>query len=180
MKRKTVFTLLVAFAMTVCAGCTSEAEIGAREGRDRVVKLVVDTAGLLGGEAWNARKGAAWAEGCSLGGEVKGAHYSFDLWAPRGERGIEDARRVAAYWKTLGMNVWVTDTPYPTVFGEGGPALRASFMTGAPDNAYNVGAVAPCAPGDAFELNNRDDAARDRGHALPGDEFLVPEAESDE
>ncbi|PPG24788.1 hypothetical protein C5D15_00515 [Rathayibacter toxicus] len=85
-----------------------------------------------------------------------------------------DAQKVAAYWRTLGMSVRIADsTPWPTVYAEGGPVLRASFDTSTPDNSYRVGAVARCAPGHAFTLNDEDDAQRNTGVVLPGDEGTV-------
>ncbi|PPH21629.1 hypothetical protein C5D47_08715 [Rathayibacter toxicus] len=69
------------------------------------------------------------------------------------------------------MSVRVTNTtPYPTVYGEGGPVLRASFVTAAADDMYNLGAVMPCIPGDRVELNKADQRRRDAGEVLPGDE----------
>ncbi|AZZ56211.1 hypothetical protein C7V51_10185 [Rathayibacter iranicus] len=90
-----------------------------------------------------------------------------------------DARKVAAYWQSLGMSVRITDsTPRPTVYAEGGPVLRASFMTGTTDDSYRIGAVAPCAPGDAVGILREDNAQRDAGVMLPGDEGVVPKPSS--
>ncbi|WP_181026435.1 hypothetical protein [Rathayibacter tritici] len=110
-----------------------------------------------------------------MGDGMKGASYSYDLWAPAGTDVEGDARKVAEFWESLGMTVRVTDTtPRPTVYGEGGPVLRASFDTGAVENQYNIGAVMPCSPGDAEQLLDDDNAQRDAGAVLPGDEGVVP------
>lgn len=67
----------------------------------------------------------------------------------------------------------VNPTTHPTVLAEGGPVLRASFDTHAADNSYRVGATAPCSPGDAVALNDEDEAQRNQGKVLPGDDGIV-------
>ncbi|AGW42078.1 hypothetical protein O159_21360 [Leifsonia xyli subsp. cynodontis DSM 46306] len=146
-----------------------------REGRDAVVDFVIGTTKQLHITGWWPRSGPVWADECGLGGGVLGASYSYDHWAPRGTDHQGDAERVAAYWESLGMSVRITDsTPSPTVYGSGGPVLRADFDTNASDNSYSGGALAPCSPGDAWELNEEDGAERDRGKVLPGDEGVIP------
>ncbi|WP_156507298.1 hypothetical protein [Arthrobacter sp. OY3WO11] len=148
----------------------------AREGRDRVVELVMNTTKQLKVTGWWPRNGVAWAQECSLGeGEgEEGASYGYDRWAPQGTEHIEDAKRVAEYWESLGMTVrTVNPTTHPTVFAEGGPVLRASFDTDASDKSYSIGATAPCSPGEAVALNDEDEAERNQGKVLPGDEGIV-------
>ncbi|CEA08788.1 hypothetical protein BN1051_02146 [Arthrobacter saudimassiliensis] len=159
-----------------------EETISAREGRDRAVELVFNTAEQLDVTGWWPRNGVAWAQECtpksSRGLEHATASYSYDRWAPRGTDHIGDAKRVAEYWESLGMSVRIINpTTHPTVFGEGGPVARAEFDTYAADQSYMVGATAPCSPGDAFTLNEEDEAERDQGKVLPGDEGLVLQEE---
>ena len=161
---------------------TPEETISAREGRDRVVELVFNTAEQLDVTGWWPRNGVAGAQECapesSLGRGDATASYSYDRWAPQGTDHVGDAKRVADYWESLGMNVrTVNPTTHPTVFGEGGPVARAEFDTYAADQSYMVGATAPCSPGDAFTLNEEDEAERDQGKVLPGDEGLVLQEE---
>ncbi|PPI56762.1 hypothetical protein [Rathayibacter toxicus] len=145
-----------------------------REERDKIVEFVINTTKQLSVTGWWPKDGVALADVCSLGGGEKGASYSYSHWAPMGTDYAGDAQKVAAYWRTLGMNVRIADsTPWPTVYAEGGPVLRASFDTSTPDNSYSVGAVARCAPGHAFTLNDEDDAQRNTGVVLPGDEGTV-------
>ena len=176
--------LMMGTALTACAGKepnrsmsdkpTPEKTISASEGRDRVVELVINTTKQLDVTGWWPRNGVAGAQECSLGTGKKGASYGYDHWAPQGTNHIEDAKRVAEYWKSLGMTVrTVNPTTHPTVFAEGGPVLRAEFDTDASDKSYSVGATAPCSPGDARELNVEDQAERDQGKVLPGDEGVV-------
>ena len=153
---------------------SSENAVSAREGRDRAVELVINTTKQLDATGWWPRNGVAWAQECSLGSGEKGASYGYDRWAPQGTNHVEDAKRVAEYWKSLGMTVrTVNPTTHPTVFAEGGPVLRAEFDTEASDKSYSIGATAPCSPGDAYELNVEDQAERDQGKVLPGDEGVV-------
>ncbi|WP_434992298.1 hypothetical protein [Arthrobacter sp. Ld5] len=151
-----------------------EKTISAREGRDRTVELVINTTKQLDVTGWWPRIGVAWAQECSLGGGEKGASYSYDHWAPQGTDHIEDAKRVAEYWESLGMTVrTVNPTTHPVVFAEGGPVARAEFDTDASEKSYSVGVTALCSPGEAFALNDEDEAERDRGKVLPGDEGIV-------
>ncbi|WP_194265959.1 hypothetical protein [Arthrobacter yangruifuii] len=161
---------------------TPEEAISAREGRDRVVELVFNTAEQLDVTGWWPRNGAAWAQECtpesSHGlGDATSA-YSYDRWAPQGTDHIEDAKRVSEYWESLGMTVrTINPTKDPVVFAEGGPVLRAEFDTDAPEQSYSISAIAPCSPGDAYTLNEEDSAERDQGKVLPGDEGLVLQEE---
>jgi predicted small lipoprotein YifL len=153
---------------------TPEKTLTAREGRDRVIELVINTTKQLDVTGWWPRNGVAGAQECSLGKGEEGASYSYDHWAPQGTNHIDDAKRVAEYWKSLGMTVrTVNPTTHPTVFAESGPVLRAEFDTDASDKSYSVGATAPCSVGDAWELNVEDQAERDQGKVLPGDEGVV-------
>jgi hypothetical protein len=176
--------LMMGMTITACAekepsttmsdDATPEETISAREGRDRVVELVINTTKQLDVTGWWPRNGVAWAQECSLGTGGKGAGYGYDHWAPQGTNHIEDAKRVAEYWKSLGMTVrTVNPTTHPTVYGEGGPVLRASFDTDRLREYYDVGAVAPCSPGDAVTLDDEDETERKQGKVLPGDEGVV-------
>ncbi len=183
-----IVVLMMGMTITACAEkepettmsekTTPEKTITAREGRDRVVELVINTTKQLDVTVWWPRNGVAGAQECSLGNGEEGATYGYDHWAPQGTEHIEDAKRVAEYWESLGMTVrTVNPTTHPTVFAEGGPVLRASFDTNAADKSYRVGATAPCSAGDAWELNVEDQAERDQGKVLPGDEGVIPKAD---
>ncbi|WP_146361250.1 hypothetical protein [Arthrobacter yangruifuii] len=168
--------------ITACAETEPSPAISAREGRDRVVELVFNTAEQLDVTGWWPRNGAAWAQECTpesshgLGDAT--ASYSYDRWAPQGTDHVEDAQRVAEYWESLGMTVrTINPTKDPVVFAEGGPVLRAEFDTDAPEQSYSISAIAPCSPGDAYTLNEEDSAERDQGKVLPGDEGLVLQEE---
>jgi hypothetical protein len=181
--------LVMGMTLTACAGkdpgntmsqkAASEKTISAREGRDQVVELVINTTEQLDVTGWWPRNGVAWAQECSPGKGEQGASYGYDHWAPEGTDHIGDAKRVAEYWESLGMTVrTINPTTHPTVFAEGGPVLRASFDTHAADNSYRVGATAPCSPGNAIALNDEDEAERDQGKVLPGDEGIVIQEDS--
>ncbi|UTX53107.1 hypothetical protein [Leucobacter aridicollis] len=149
----------------------------AREGRDKVVQLVQDSAQQLDVTGWWAR-GTAYAAPCE-GDPDNASQYQYAYWAPEGDDHRADAKKMAAYWESLGMTVFMTgeDTDWPVVYGSGGPVLRASFNTSAVERSYRIGAIAPCSPGLYVEFNREDSAARDRGEVLPGDDVMVPESE---
>ena len=149
----------------------------AREGRDKVVQLVQDSSKQLDVTGWWAR-GTASASPCESDPN-NASQYSYRYWAPQGSDQRGDAQKIAAYWESLGMSVYVTgeDTDWPVVYGSGGPVLRASFDTSAAERSYQLGATAPCSPGDNVDFIREDDAARERGEVLPGDDVMVPESE---
>lgn len=164
---------------------TKEYTMTPREGRATIVEFVQNTSRQLDLEGWWPRNGAAAPSHCSLSGDTKGAAYSFDLWVPRGPEENTDADRpaqrehyanlVADYWRSLGMKVKILSTAarYPTVYGSGGPVLRADFVTGATDNSYSIGTIAPCSPGNSHELLLEDNERYANGIRLPGDEGLL-------
>ncbi|MFF8819299.1 hypothetical protein ACF07D_15020 [Leucobacter sp. NPDC015123] len=149
----------------------------AREGRDKVVQLVKDSAQQLDVTGWWAR-GTASASPCE-GDPDNASQYGYAYWAPEGGDPHADAAKMAAYWESLGMSVYIAgaDKKHPGVFATGGPVLRASFDTGAAERSYRIGAIAPCSPGEDYLLNREDSAARKRGEVLPGDDVMVPESE---
>ena len=77
-------------ALTSCAedepNTLSVKKTSAREGRDRAVELVFNTAEQLDVTGWWPRNGAAWAQECtpesSHGRGDATASYSYDRWAP--------------------------------------------------------------------------------------------------
>lgn len=165
------FTIVLAMTITACTGKESKVTT-ARENRDTVVEFVMNTTKQLDIAGWWPRNGVAWATECGQDGA--GAAYSYESWAPQGSDHFEDAKRIAAYWESLGMRVrMVNADTSPTLFAEGGPVLRASFDTHSPENSYSVGAFAYCAPGDWDALNMEDQKLRESGETLPGDEGLI-------
>ncbi|WP_187977735.1 hypothetical protein [Mycetocola sp. JXN-3] len=140
-----------------------------RDERDVMVKFIVDTTEQLTVAGWHPRS-VAVAEGCGK----DDASYGYDQWAPAGVDPIGDARKVQAYWESLGMSVrMVNESTSPTLFAEGGPVLRADFDTHAVEGNYRVGAITKCRPGDWYELNEQDNADRAAGKLVPGDEGLI-------
>ena len=170
----------VLLASVLLAGCGTQEEepvMTAREGRDKVVQLVKDSAQQLDVTGWWAR-GTASAIPCE-GDPDNASQYVYHYWAPEGDDPQADAKRMAEYWESLGMTVYTTgqDGSAPMVFGRGGPVLRASFDTLGADRSYHIDAIAPCSPGLYVEFNREDSAVRDRGEVLPGDDVKVPESE---
>src|SRR5699024_7799783 len=124
--------------------------------------------------------GTATPKGCMLNNGQEGAAYHFTLWSSERSQDPEtDAQQVADYWESLGISTRTADHGgNPVVYGTGGPVLRASFNT-ASGEFYRIGAVAPCAPGDAVELKQEANERRKDGERFPGDEY-VPEENIDD
>ncbi|MBK0422208.1 hypothetical protein JD292_08985 [Leucobacter sp. CSA2] len=85
----------------------------AREGRDTVVGFVKDSSAQLDITGWWSR-GTAYAAPCSSDPD-NASQYQYDHWAPASADKMQDAERIAGYWKTLGMNVKIVgeDTGSP-------------------------------------------------------------------
>lgn len=123
------------------------------EARDTLVQTIEDTAAQLDVQGWN-RDHAAEVGNCGAKrGERVNYSYGFGAPAPGGDHGA-DARTVADYWRSLGMQVRVVDDPVYVVYGTGGPTEGLSFST-APGNYYIAG-ESLCVPGDADALRKQD------------------------
>lgn len=147
------------------------------EARDAVVKFVVDTSEQVDAENWSADTGAATPQECTLENGDEGAAYQFRLWSTdRSSDAKVEAERIVEYWESLGVQTRVADHGgHPVVYGTGGPIVRASFDTDAADESYSIGAVAPCAPGNAADLKRQANAQRAEGERIPGDEYVPDE-----
>lgn len=79
--------------------------------------------------------------------------YGYGAPAPDSDRGA-DAQIIADYWKSLGMQVRVVDTPVYVVYASGGPVAGLSFSTAPGD--YYIAGTSLCVPGDAADLREQD------------------------
>lgn len=79
--------------------------------------------------------------------------YGYGALAPDSDRGA-DAQIIADYWKSLGMQVRVVDTPVYVVYASGGPVAGLSFSTAPGD--YYIAGTSLCVPGDAADLREQD------------------------
>jgi len=152
--------------------------ITADEGRARLLFFLEGTTKQLEVTGWVDRSVAVSATDCELWNGDIGAQYEASIEAESGVDPVQDSERVTSYWESLDMEVQVVrHGAYPTPYASGGPVLRATFHPHfstddyASGRAYLLIAIAPCSPGDAFELNKRDRTARDHGREVPGDEY---------
>ncbi|MHC2184669.1 hypothetical protein ACVLV4_000293 [Rathayibacter agropyri] len=171
-RRRWLSVIVVTVAAVLMSSCSEGASVPPEDNRRGVVEFVRDSAAAVPAEGWSTREGAPRADVCGLGWGSKGAQFAYTYWAFPNSDFHGDAQRVAEYWRSLGMSVRVTDsTPWPTVYGEGGPVLRASFATSSAwDNRYRLGAVSRCEPGDSRELNRSYQRRLAEGEVQPGDE----------
>ncbi|PWJ64698.1 hypothetical protein B0H03_10464 [Rathayibacter iranicus NCPPB 2253 = VKM Ac-1602] len=176
---RTVLSAVLATALL--ASCGAGTQVSPEDNRLGVVEFVRDSAAVVPGDGWSTREGSPRASVCELDWGQKGARFVYNYWAFPGSDRDADAQRVAEYWRSLGMSVRVTDsTPWPTVYGEGGPVLRASFDTHSPwDGRYSLGAVSWCRPGDSRELNRSYQRRLAEGEVQPGDEPSMSQEDRD-
>ncbi|KEP76072.1 hypothetical protein HR12_10605 [Microbacterium sp. SUBG005] len=151
-------TLLIAVlsgSLMMLAACTTskEATMSPSEARDTLIRTIQDTAAQLEVQGWN-RDGAAEVGNCGAQrGERVNYTYGYGAPAPDSDHAA-DARTVADYWRSIGMQVRVVDTPVHVVYGTGGPTEGLSFST-APGNYYIAG-ESLCVPGDVDEIRKQD------------------------
>ena len=108
--------------------------------RDSLIKIAEDTAALLDIDGWKDE--ASLAQGCSAGVE-----FGYTYAAPPADSvRLAEARKVAEYWRSLGMETRVNSENDPVVFGSGGPIQSISFSTG--PGMYDVSGTSLCVPGD--------------------------------
>ncbi|WP_153038831.1 hypothetical protein, partial [Rathayibacter tanaceti] len=166
-------------AVLLLSACGGSAPVSPEENRSGVVEFVKESAAVVPGEGWSTNEGTPPADRCGLGWGRRGARFAYNYWARPGVDLEGDAQRVAEYWRSLGMSVRVTDsTPWPTVYGEGGPVQRASFATSSAwADRYSIGAVSWCEPGDWMALNRDFRRRAQEGEVQPGDEPRMSEEE---
>lgn len=171
-RRRWLSVIVVTVAAVLMSSCSEGASVAPEDNRRGVVEFVRASAAAVPAEGWSTREGAPRASVCELDWGQKGARFVYNYWAFPNSDFSGDAQRVAEYWRSLGMSVRVTDsTPWPTVYGEGGPVLRASFDTSSSwDGRYSLGAVSRCEPGDSDELNRSYQRRLAEGEVQPGDE----------
>lgn len=121
--------------------------------RDALVGVVEESAAQLDVTGW-ARSHAPEVGNCGTRSSER-ANYSFvyGVPAPVGKH-EDDARKIAEYWQSLGMEVRLVESPAYVVYGSGGPVGGLTFSTG-PGNYYIAG-ESLCVPGDAAELRKQD------------------------
>ena len=130
------------------AGCSVPEEnvMDAETARDQLVKVMTDTADHLGMAGWKPVGGAPSAARCE-----GGAEFDYVIAVEPGTEHLADARKVMAYWESLGMKVRIVEEPDPAVFATGGPVNGLSFQTG--PGLYGIAGTSLCGRGDARELN---------------------------
>lgn len=138
------FATVLAMALVGCG--STEEKMKPDEARDSLTTIAHDTAALLDVEGW-AENGAPLANTCDSGSGVKWAYF---YAAPRPDADpAADAKTVADYWESLGLDVRTNTEHDPVVFGTGGPVRSISFSTG--PSVYDVSGTSLCVPGDADE-----------------------------
>lgn len=125
------------------------------EARDALVSTIEKSAGQLQVDGWS-RSHAPEVGNC---GARRGerADYSYSYGAPAPDSDHEaDARKIADYWRSLGMQVRLVESPDYVVYASGGPVAGLTFST-APGN-YFIAGESLCVPGDATELRKQDNS----------------------
>jgi len=155
-QRLSAALLLVGLLLIVSAcGVSKEAKMSPGEARDSLVSTVEDSAAQLDVAGWS-RSHAPEVGDCGSGSGNR-ANYSYTYGAPAPDSDREaDARKVADYWRSLGMEVRLVESPAYVVYGSGGPVEGLTFSTG-PGN-YFIAGESLCVPGDAAELRKQDNA----------------------
>lgn len=153
MRASAVILLIVSLLVVSACGVSKEAEMSPHEARDALVSTVEKSAAQLDVEGWSRSHAPEVGDCASRSGER--ANYSFTYGAPAPDGDPEaDARKVADYWRSLGMEVRLVESPDYVVYGSGGPVEGLTFSTG-PGN-YFIAGESLCVPGDADEIRTQD------------------------
>ncbi|MFN3948954.1 hypothetical protein [Microbacterium sp.] len=120
---------------------------------DALVATVEATAEVLDVTGWNW-DGAPEVGNCGARrGERVNWTYGYGAPPPDGDHNA-DAQKVADYWRSLGMDVRIAESPVPSVYATGGPVRGLSFITAPGD--YYIAGTSLCVPGDADEIRKQD------------------------
>lgn len=145
-------TALVSSWSIMLSGCAlaRDVKLNPSEARDALTRTIEDTAAQLDVPGWN-RDHAPEVGDC---GEQRANYtYGFGAPAPNSDHAA-DARIVADYWRSLGMEVRVVEDPLYVVYATGGPVEGLSFSTAPGD--YYIAGESLCVPGDADEIRKQD------------------------
>lgn len=123
------------------------------QARDALVTTIENSASKIDVVGWN-RDSAAEVGNCgSHRGERVNYMYGYGAPAPDNDRAA-DALIIADYWRSLGMQVRVVESPAYVVYATGGPVQGLSFSTAPGD--YYIAGTSLCVPGDADEIRKQD------------------------
>ncbi len=136
-----------------CCEVTPTSSLSPADARDGLVKTIEDSAAKLDARRWSRDHAPEVGDCDGQQGERANYTYGYGAPAPDGDRGA-DAKIIADYWTSLGMQVRVVDTPMYVVYASGGPVEGLSFSTAPGD--YYIAGTSLCVPGDAAELRNVD------------------------
>lgn len=148
-------TTMIASLMLVMPACsmTGEDEMNPSQARDALTGTVEDSAAQLDVDGWVSSHAPEVGDCGAQSGER--VNYSFTYGAPAPDDDHESAARTMAdYWRSLGMQVRVVESPSYVVYGSGGPVEGLTFSTG-PGN-YFIAGESLCVPGDADEIRKQD------------------------
>lgn len=147
--------VLVALSLVGLPGCAQlkEDKMTPTEARDALVTTIEDSAAKLDATGWNRDHAPEVGDCDGQQGERANFTYGYGAPAPDSDRGA-DAKIIADYWTSLGMQVRVVDTPLNVVYASGGPVAGLSFSTAPGD--YYIAGTSLCVPGDAAEIRKQD------------------------
>lgn len=155
MPRPAVALVLVLATTQMTSACAASKEevVSSTNAREALVATVEETAGVLEVTGWNW-DGAPEVGNCGARrGERVDWTYGYGAPPPDGDHGA-DAQRVADFWRSLGMDVRIVESPVPAVYGTGGPVRGLTFITAPGD--YYIAGTSLCVPGDADEIRKQD------------------------
>ncbi len=144
-----VATASVIVFMSAC-GTMEEAEMSQEDARAALVAVIEQTAEQLSVTGWAPDRSPEVGRCGARGDERVNYTYGYGAPAPQSDRGT-DAHTIADYWRSLGMEVEVVQTPVYTVYGTGGSVEGLSFSTAPGD--YYISGTSACVPGDLGELS---------------------------
>lgn len=150
-----VLGALVLISPITLAGCAQSKEdsMTPAEARDALVSTIEDSAAQLNVAGWHRDHAPEVGDCGNQQGQRVNYSYGYGAPAPDSDRGA-DAKVIADYWRSLGMQVRVVDTPLYVVYASGGTVAGLSFSTAPGD--YYIAGTSLCVPGDAKAIRDQD------------------------
>lgn len=140
-------TVFVASLQLTSCVAASQAATDVKAARDSLVATVENSAAQLDVAGWSQSHAPEVGDCGSTGGERANYSFTYGAPAPSSDRAA-DARKVADYWRSLGMQVRLVESPDFVVYGSGGPSrdslsLPARATTSSPESRFASRATPP-------------------------------------
>lgn len=152
MKRRALAAVAVFITLVLTSCSAKENVMTPEQAREQTLEILQATIAASGASDWVLdRDDVPLPQQCEIDGKEGVAFNHGGYAVTEGSDPAADARRVADYWTSVGIDARVVSDPVPRVFGGGGPVDAISFST---SPGYTISVGGTCVPGNAFDYYN--------------------------